>query len=77
MLKHFYNWNFMRFFRLLLGCIIVAQGVYSSSWEYAIVGGIFCFTTILNIGCCSTKNCSIYNQKQKTSLKTIIYEEVQ
>ena len=71
------NWNFMRIIRLVLGIIVVIQGVEARQWMLVAMGGLFTLMPLFNIGCCSTDGCSTaYRARKNTETKDITYEEV-
>lgn len=51
------NWTFMRLFRIALGGIVVAQGIYSQEWIFVILGSIFTIIAFLNLGCGASSSC--------------------
>lgn len=55
------NWNFMRIVRLVIGIVIIVQGIEYNEWMFVVLGGLFALMPLLNIGCCSTGNCSTGN----------------
>ncbi|MBK7640191.1 MAG: hypothetical protein IPJ22_09140 [Bacteroidetes bacterium] len=70
------GWNFMRVFRLIMGIIIIIQGVDSMQWNVIFLGGLFSLLPILNIGCCSSAGCASSKINKDEANKTLIYEEV-
>jgi hypothetical protein len=72
------NWNFMRALRLILGVIIVIQGIQASEFMYAIAGVLLSGMAIANIGCCGVGGCNVPTRKTSTDLtnKEITYEEI-
>jgi hypothetical protein len=70
------GWNFMRVFRLIMGIIIIIQGVDSMQWNVIFLGGLFSLLPILNIGCCSSAGCASSKINKDETNKTLIYEEV-
>ncbi len=72
------NWNLMRGLRLVLGIVIVVQGIQAHETMYAIAGILLSGMAIANIGCCGVGGCAV-NQKpivSKDAIKDIDYEEV-
>lgn len=65
------GWNFMRVIRLLLGIIILIQGIIIKDIPSAILGIVFGGMAAANIGCCSTNACTIspVTPKNKTQIK--------
>ncbi|MEJ5994500.1 hypothetical protein WG904_08725 [Pedobacter sp. Du54] len=72
----FKNWNFMRILRLAMGIFIITQGVLAKEWALGIMGGLFTFLAILNIGCCGTSACNTPNKSRKHQIEEISFEEV-
>lgn len=71
------NWNFMRIIRLVLGIIVIVQGIQANEWMFVALGGLFTLMPLLNIGCCSTAGCSTtYNSRKNKATEYITYEEV-
>jgi len=66
-MKHFFlsNWNFMRFFRLVVGIFIMAHGFTTGLWILVAMGGFFALMPLLNIGCCATGTCNVPATKKK------------
>lgn len=74
---YFRNWNIMRVIRLVLGLIVVGQGIYSSDWTFIVLGAFVTLLPILNLGCCGTAGCNTrINTKSDTKLEEVVYEEV-
>lgn len=46
------NWNFMRMLRLILGILVLIQGISSGDWLFITMGGLFALMPLLNAGCC-------------------------
>ncbi len=74
----FSNWNFMRALRLILGIVIIIQGLQAEEFMYAIAGLLLSGMAVANIGCCGIGGCNTTIQTTKTDLpvKEIVYEEV-
>lgn len=71
------NWNFLRMMRLILGLFILGQGIQSHEWMFILLGVLFTFIPVLNIGCCAGKVCSIRaNGNQAVKSEDTIYEEI-
>jgi hypothetical protein len=72
------NWNFMRGLRLLLGVIILVQGIEAKEWMYAFAGIILAGMAFANIGCCGVGGCNVPSSKinQEINHKEITYEEI-
>lgn len=78
-IKHmlFTNWHFMRWFRLVIGFIVVAQAIKTNELAIGLIGAFFFFQAIANIGCGGVNNCSV---PQRTvgldQKKEIEFEEI-
>lgn len=72
----FYNWNFMRFIRLVLGIFIIVQGVMAKDWGIGLLGIFFTAMPLLNIGCCGAGGCSVPVKKRTENIKDVSYEEI-
>lgn len=74
----FSNWNLMRALRLVLGIIILVQGIQASEFMYAIAGLLLSGMAIANIGCCGVGGCRVPYSKTSKDLtnKEISYEEI-
>lgn len=71
------NWNFFRILRLVLGLIIVGQGIVTHDLLFGIAGGFLSLMAIANIGCCGPAGCGVnpkYNRNNKET--EVVYEEV-
>ncbi len=53
------GWNFMRIVRLLVGIIIVIQGIVVGETVTIILGILFAGMSIANMGCCGTNGCAV------------------
>jgi hypothetical protein len=72
------GWNFMRIFRLVLGLIILGQGIGGHDLLSTGMGIFLSLMAVLNTGCCGAYGCDTgsYNLYTKTDQKAIEYEEV-
>lgn len=67
----------MRIIRLVLGIVIIVQGIQAQQWMLVVLGGLFTLMPLFNIGCCSTTGCDTTYRARKTIEKEdITYEEV-
>lgn len=67
----------MRILRLVLGAIIVVQGVNNGEALYFVLGGILVLMALANAGCCGAGGCAVATKKAAaTEEKEIAYEEV-
>lgn len=65
------NWSFMRILRLLLGGIILVQGIMAHEVPYAIIGGLLALMAFANIGC-SGGACSVPVSRIKAPIEKSI-----
>lgn len=71
------GWNFMRIVRLVLGIIIMVQGITEREPVTIILGLLFSGMAVANIGCCGTNGCAVNPGRSiKNKTKEPIYEEV-
>ncbi len=74
----FSNWTAMRFLRLVMGIIIIVQGIAAKDVLFSIAGLLFTTMALFNAGCCAAGTC--YTAKNKndnnSAVKNIEYEEV-
>jgi hypothetical protein len=73
-----YNWNLSRIIRLGLGIFIIVEGFKTGVWMLIGFGILLSVMPLLNIGCCTTGNCSVPKRKTNESSTTdeVIYKEV-
>ncbi len=53
------QWNVMRILRLIMGIIIVVQGIKADMWLIIILGVLLCALPLFNIGCGPNGSCSV------------------
>lgn len=72
------NWNLMRALRLVLGLVILVQGIQAQETMYAIAGLLLSGMALANIGCCGPGGCGVPQLpiNSKEPVKEIEYEEV-
>ncbi len=79
MKEYLKRWNFMRILRLVLGVIIVVQGVQTQEWLFVILGGMFSVLALLNLSTCGISNSACrtpMNTDSKHKTDDITYEEI-
>ena len=59
------GWNFFRLIRLVLGVIILIQGIGTIETFTIILGAAIVGTTLANIGCCGTNRCAVNTPRIK------------
>jgi len=72
----FYNWNFMRVIRLVLGIFIIVQAGMAKDWAIGLLGIVFTAMPLFNIGCCGAGGCSVPTKKSTENIKDVSYEEI-
>lgn len=79
MVNYFRNWNFMRAIRLILGLVILAQGIDASDYLIGALGGLFAAFAIFNVGCSANGGCSTFPNPKISNKKLtneVEFEEV-
>lgn len=80
MKAYFSTWNFMRYFRLGIGLLILIQGIHAMEWIIIAMGAIFTVFAFTNTGCGINGSCSVTSPRQtrypKQSSTAVDYEEV-
>lgn len=80
MRNYWMGWNFMRAIRLILGVVVVGQGIHAGDYLIAGLGALFAGTALFNIGCCATTGaCSTYTRidyRKTDKPEEVTYEEV-
>ena len=68
----------MRVIRLILGLLIITQGIITQEWSLLILGIIFTIIPIFNKNCCGPSGCEPQprNRHTKASIKDVSYEEI-
>jgi hypothetical protein len=71
------GWNVMRVIRLVLGLIILVQGIMARDAMYGFFGVFLTFLALVNVGCCGVGGCSVPSvSSRQNKNKEIDYEEV-
>lgn len=80
MKEYIKKWNFMRVLRLVLGVIIVIQGMQHGEWLFVVLGAMFSILALLNMSTCGVNNaCAPRSKKfnaEDYSQDAIEYEEI-
>ncbi len=76
MKQYLQNWNMQRVLRLVLGIVIVVQGVLTQQWALAALGSLFSLLPLLNIGCCGLGGCAVPKKIINNNKEEAVYEEV-
>ncbi len=74
----FSNWTFLRFIRLIMGLVIVAQAVVAHDAMFGVAGFLFTIMALFNTGCCAAGSCNTVTKPadKNTAPANITYEEV-
>lgn len=59
------QWSIMRFLRLIMGIIIIIQGLKSEMWLIAGLGILFTMMPLLNMGCSANGNCEVPSRNRR------------
>lgn len=71
------GWHFARILRLILGVIIIVQGVILHETAYALMGGLLSLMAVVNVGCCGPAGCSVPTKsKSQSTSQPIEFEEM-
>ena len=72
----FSNWNFIRSFRLIIGCAIIIQAIIAKDILFGFAGLLFTGMALFNVGCCGNGGCNTPVKNNIESKKNSTYEEV-
>lgn len=72
------NWNFIRIVRLGLGIVILIQAFQMHSIMFGLLGSLFTWQALFNVGCCRTGGCGVplKNTTSVSAKKETTYEEI-
>ncbi|MCO6495141.1 MAG: hypothetical protein J5I91_05610 [Bacteroidetes bacterium] len=73
------GWNLMRVLYLVMGILIIIQGVETKEWFVALMGGLLLVMGIFKMGCANTKSCcntAISPKKSESNNDEINFEEI-
>jgi len=72
-----YNWNTVRWIRLLLGILLTFQAVALSDSFAGMVAAFFLFQALTNTGCCGAQGCAVPTKRAEVNeVNEITYEEI-
>ncbi len=76
--EYLQGWNITRIFRLVLGIVILIQGVKANDWMFILLGAGFAAMPLFNVGCCSNGSCETPIRKTEAveSQKDVKFEEI-
>lgn len=73
------QWNLMRILRLVIGIVILVDGLQRSETFVVLLGGAFALLAVFNIGCgpkgCATPTIKM-DKNSNDKEKEVVYEEV-
>ena len=72
----FSNWNFIRSFRLVIGCAILIQVIIAKDILFGLAGLLFTCMAVFNVGCCGNGGCTALVKNNMELKKISTYEEV-
>lgn len=79
-MKEYYSkWTFVRLIQLSVGCYFLYQYILGKDVLMLFFGSLMLLQAIFNIGCFSSKGCSISNYSKKEPFSSdidVIFEEV-
>lgn len=67
----------MRFLRLVIGVVVLIQGIQADEWMLVVLGGLFSLMPFFNLSMCGVGNCEVPQRRSTGSkLEDVTYEEV-
>ena len=78
-MKYLRSWNFIRLFRLVIGLVIIAQGVQVQEWFVVGLGILFTLLPLFNISTCGVGGCDNISPREPgrgNKPEEVSYEEV-
>lgn len=78
MKEYFKNWDFIRVIRLILGILMIIQGVHTDDLMFISLGLLFSLMSVFNIGCCTSGKCQIAVRKntEDNTMENITFKEI-
>lgn len=80
MKRYLSGWNLGRILRLIIGIIILIQGVEAQHWVLVILGFMFTLMPVLNSGCCNSIGAAgckpTRTSDRNSSIQDIKYEQI-
>ena len=70
------QWNFARIVRLVLGGVIIAQGVMVHDWGLGIMGSLFASMALFGFGCAGGACATPIKKSNNKSIQDVEFEEV-
>lgn len=70
------RWDFMRFFRMGLGIILLVEAFMNSDMLAGLLGIMLSAQALWNIGCCGVGGCDVNYRATKPTKEDITYEEI-
>lgn len=71
------KWDLMRILRLVIGVIVIGQGISAGQWTIVGLGAVFTLLPLFNASMCSIGACSVPVKKVRTfKADEVTYEEV-
>lgn len=70
------KWNAMRIMRLIIGMVVIVQGIQGEQWILVGLGTVFSLMPIFNVGC-GIGGCNVPQQRSRVHPDDeVVYEEV-
>lgn len=66
----------MRALRLVIGVLVLAQGLSTGEWIFAILGALFALMPLFNIGCGTTSQCASPSRNVGRQTNDTNFEEI-
>lgn len=76
MREYLKNWSAIRIVRLILGILVIVEGVKSNEWMFIALGGLFALMAVLNAGCSSGACATPRRKSFQSDDEEVTYEEV-
>lgn len=58
------QWNIMRILRLIMGIVILVQGIKSEQWIIVGLGVLFAALPLFNMGCGANGTCDVQQRRR-------------
>ena len=72
----FTQWNFMRWFKLIIGFVVMFQAIQIHEYAFGIIGAFFFFQAVSGAGCCNVNNYNLSNSNRTGDINEVEFEEI-